>query len=403
MSYLKDKLRILWSSNGIMSSSGYGNQSREILSRMASSKFPTAQQAFFGLQGGIIELDGVRIYPKLDAPWGEDGLIKHAEDFKADVVFTFQDVFVLNPSYMPKVKNWIAYTPVDGDPVPKEIIKRLNMAYEIITMSKFGQKMLQKSGFASTYIPLGVDTKVFNIKDKQKARKMFGIPEDKFVFGMIAANKDNPSRKSYQQVLEAFAKFAANHDDALLFVHTNLMGGGGFPIEQYAEHLNIKDKIFRLDPYTTQFKLGKEEIAWLHNAFDVFLNPSSREGFGLGIVEAQACGRPVIVTDAMSMPELLGCGYKVKVGHKLWVGLETFMEFPDPDDLHKKMEMLYKDVLRDEDKLRKKARKFALQYDMGEVYDKMWLPYLEKLEKRLKGKDERHDQTNRNSKVETNQ
>jgi glycosyltransferase involved in cell wall biosynthesis len=44
----------------------------------------------------------------------------------------------------------------------------------------------------------------------------------------------------------------------------------------------------------------------LYNACDVFLFPSHYEGFGLPVLEAMACGAPVVVSDAPALRELVG-------------------------------------------------------------------------------------------------
>ena len=42
--------------------------------------------------------------------------------------------------------------------------------------------------------------------------------------GIVAVNKGAPSRKSLAEMIEAFAIFRARHDDALLYLHTELLG-----------------------------------------------------------------------------------------------------------------------------------------------------------------------------------
>jgi glycosyltransferase involved in cell wall biosynthesis len=42
-----------------------------------------------------------------------------------------------------------------------------------------------------------------------------------------------------------------------------------------------------------------------YNAADVFVSPSSLEGFGLSVAEAMSCGLPVVVSDAGALPELV--------------------------------------------------------------------------------------------------
>lgn len=49
-----------------------------------------------------------------------------------------------------------------------------------------------------------------------------------------------------------------------------------------------------------------EDLALWYNSAEVFLYPSVFEGFGLPVLEAMACGTPVIISDASSLPEVAG-------------------------------------------------------------------------------------------------
>lgn len=49
-----------------------------------------------------------------------------------------------------------------------------------------------------------------------------------------------------------------------------------------------------------------EELPFWYNSAEVFLYPSVFEGFGLPVLEAMACGTPVIVSDVSSLPEIAG-------------------------------------------------------------------------------------------------
>jgi glycosyltransferase involved in cell wall biosynthesis len=305
---------------------------------------------------------------------------------QADVVFTLQDVWPLDPNWMKQVKYWIPYTPIDGLPLSPHIKSRLGMASEIVSFSKFGKKALQEAGFASTYIPLAVETKIFYPRDKKKAREMFKLPQDKFIFGVVAANKDNPSRKSYQEIIDSFCEFSQTHPDTMLFIHTNLLDQrAGFPIKEYCAVKGILSKVFMLDDHTMQFKLDREALANLYSCFDVLLQPSSSEGFGVPIIEAQACGVPVIVNNCQSMPELCGSGEICEVGYKRWGGVSQYLEHPSISSLVKKMNILYKRIKKDDKgKIGRDAVEFAKQYDIDKLWAEKWLPYLLKLEARLK-------------------
>ena len=101
------RLRILWSSNSVFVSSGYGTQSRNILYRMLDAGYPTAHIGFSEDVGGIFGLDGLTIYPRLRDLFGEDACIAHARDWRADVTFTFQDIWVLDVAKLRHFRRWI--------------------------------------------------------------------------------------------------------------------------------------------------------------------------------------------------------------------------------------------------------------------------------------------------------
>ncbi|MEM4733467.1 MAG: glycosyltransferase family 1 protein [Candidatus Bathyarchaeia archaeon] len=50
----------------------------------------------------------------------------------------------------------------------------------------------------------------------------------------------------------------------------------------------------------------EEELPMFYNAADVFVYPSVYEGFGLPVLEAMACGIPVVTSNVSSMPEIVG-------------------------------------------------------------------------------------------------
>ncbi|MDP2660763.1 MAG: glycosyltransferase family 1 protein, partial [Dehalococcoidia bacterium] len=49
-----------------------------------------------------------------------------------------------------------------------------------------------------------------------------------------------------------------------------------------------------------------EELLWLYNRAEAMVLPSMYEGFGLPVIEAMACGTPVITTNVSSLPEVAG-------------------------------------------------------------------------------------------------
>jgi glycosyltransferase involved in cell wall biosynthesis len=53
-------------------------------------------------------------------------------------------------------------------------------------------------------------------------------------------------------------------------------------------------------------RVSEEDLVRLYNVADVFVLPSLYEGFGLPVLEAMACGTPVVAANAASLPEVVG-------------------------------------------------------------------------------------------------
>jgi glycosyltransferase involved in cell wall biosynthesis len=107
------------------------------------------------------------------------------------------------------------------------------------------------------------------------------------------------------------------------------------------------------------------------------------EGFGLNVVEAQACGVPVIVNDFASMPELITeeTGWKTDVAHRRFTHLLSYVGEPDTKSLAEKMELSFN---ADRKKMGEAGRKNAVEnYDSKLVYEKYWSPYLKRIEKEI--------------------
>ena len=375
------RLRILFNSNAPYTTSGYAVQMGLLLPLLKDDGWIQAMINFYGLEGGSIDLNGIKMYPKIGDIWGSDAMRSHALDFKADVVISLQDIWTLDFNNLANIKRWIAWVPIDMQPIPQAIYDRLKLCYRIITCSKFGQKELEKKGMYSTYIPFTVDTEIFKPMDKMQARKDFNIPQDIFLFGMVGANKDNPPRKSFQEAMEAFKMFHDKHPQSGLFFHTLLWQTGGFPIADYAKFLGIEKAIYHLDWYEEMFKIDRPALVKIINCFDVLLSPSRNEGFGVPIIEAQSCSVVPIVSNFSAMPELIipeVTGELCEIIYKPFTPLNSYTSQPDVKSLYDKMEKLF---TADRVKMGEAGRKYILEnYDSKKVTKEKWLPFLERVQ-----------------------
>lgn len=104
-------------------------------------------------------------------------------------------------------------------------------------------------------------------------------------------------RKRIDVLLRVFAKVKELFPKARL-----LRVGGAFTAEQLAlvEKLNLRESIVVL-PH-----IDREVLAAVYRRAALVLQPSEREGFGLPVVEAMACGTPVVASDLPVLREVGG-------------------------------------------------------------------------------------------------
>jgi glycosyltransferase involved in cell wall biosynthesis len=276
------------------------------------------------------------------------------------------------------------WTPVDCDPLGTPDRMTLERAGAVpIAMSQFGLDELRAAGFEkSMYAPHAVDTEVFAPpEDRAAHRRELGV-DDRFLIGICGANNDG-MRKGYPEQFEAFATFRKQHPEALLMLHTIVDTPRGLNLLELAHDFDISDAITFPDAYAQLCGMIPDDVmAGWYGALDLLSCCSLGEGFGVPIIEAQACGTPVVVTGASAMPELMGDGsgavYSSPVWnptHRAWWGRPMISEITDEyEDAFK----LWKTPAAD--KRRADARDFALTYDSRVVFDRYWLPILKTLE-----------------------
>jgi len=363
---------------------GYGQQTALLAPRLRDAGHEVAISAFWGLAGGSLTWDDIPVYPSGNDLYGNDVLAGHVRYFGADLVITLIDMWVLSPDVLSSlpVACWM---PVDTRPLGKANQTVLTAAASVVpvAMSAFGRDRLAEAGFRPCYVPHGIDTSLFTPPpDRDACREALGVT-GKFVIGINAANKDT-FRKGYAEQFAAFARFHARHPDTALAVHALTAASGALDLRALADHLGILDAVFLAPQYEYMTGLiTPAQMASWYGALDLYSGCSYGEGFGLPLAEAQSCGVPVVVTDASSMTELCGAGWKVG-GERLWYPLQqAWWVKPSIDAIARTYERAYTDrkVLVAK---AAKAREFALDYDADVVFAKHWLPVLDELVERTR-------------------
>jgi glycosyltransferase involved in cell wall biosynthesis len=275
------------------------------------------------------------------------------------------------------------WVPVDHRPPPTKVVEFLRDTGAVpIAMSRFGEEQLKESGLDPIYVPHGIDTEIFKPRDRGEIRKLLNLPEDTFVVGMVANNQgQSPARKGFSEAFMAFSIFQQTHPDARLYLHCEMSGfRNGLDLYRLLERFEVPEEaVMFTDQIRLEHVFPPGALSALYNSFDVLLNPSYGEGFGIPIVEAQACGTPVIVTDWTAMPELCGSGWKVAGTPWDHPMAEAFWMKPDIDQLVDALDQAYES--RGGDTLRAKACAFAQNYDVEKVMTNHWVPALEQIHK----------------------
>jgi glycosyltransferase involved in cell wall biosynthesis len=365
-------MKIAWYSNAPWAGTGYGQQTDIFTELLAADGHDVAILANYGLNGAPRGWKGLPVYPGGYDMWANDVLSLHSRHHFNEsngLILTLCDVWVIkNPAL--KQMPMASWVPIDHTPIPPKVAQFFaEYNSHPIAMSKFGLAELQNLGFDASYVPHGIDTDVFRPVTEiggRSVREVLGLPADAFVVGMNAANKGSQKiRKSFPQVFLAFAMFRKKRPDAILYLHTEKFGhSAGVDLIRLAQACGVpEDSIMYTDQYAYRMGLKPEMLAAMYSAFDVLASPSMGEGFGIPVVEAQACGVPVIVSDATAQPELCGSGWTVG-GVPDWDEAQaSWFHLPDVFEIAAAMDEAYEGQGD-----REKARQFALGYHHTTVY-----------------------------------
>lgn len=314
-------MNILWCSNYTVPS-GYGLQSRLFIPRLQRLGYKITVMDIRQGGGSTAQIGDVTVLPTALDPLGNDIIPLHAQRSKSDVVITLCDAWGFAPDTM-KIVNWYPIVPVDHTPVPPAAVNSLQAARGAIALSRFGQSELSKVGIEASYWPHAYDASIWfpalTPNDMNAARRRLHLSDDAFVVSFVGVNDSNPSRKGIPELLAAWSMFEREHRGSILYLHTTPQGNipiagakNGVDIDAIVKTYGINPgSIMMPDQYRLRTGIAAPELADMMRASDAFILPSRGEGFGIPLIEAQACGTPVITTDFASGGELCASGWKI--------------------------------------------------------------------------------------------
>jgi glycosyltransferase involved in cell wall biosynthesis len=194
-------------------------------------------------------------------------------------------------------------------------------------------------------IPLGVDTLTFRPPrddEVRGVRRRFGIDGPYLVFLGLDRRKNLPA------LAEAVGRMPAEERPTLVLV-------GGRPWDPDGRD-RVREALDGVPPGSlgrvvlTGYVPDETKAALLGGA-DALVYPSLYEGFGLPVLEAMACGTPVIASDVAALPELVE-------------GAGVLVDPADPDDLSERIATVLADA-----RLRARLRAAGIERASGYAWD----------------------------------
>lgn len=260
--------------------------------------------------------------------YGQARILEMLGKFEPDsVVMLFDPAVVLSLLFKNKYdpqnillqyRPILSYIPCDGINLPPQWTSVVPKVTNVVAMSRHGQKAYD----GSKLVYHGVDTEMFwPIEEKPKVasngvvcktkadcKRAFNFDPDHFLVGRVDTNS---GRKDYPALVKALWPLMGKYSD--IDVHFQCEDEGKTAGIRFQALLSRKPEV---DPKRFRFPgLHSSYEGWpiqdlnvLYSAFDCFVSTSRGEGFGLTLLEAAACGIPIVAQNVSAIPEVVGPG-----------------------------------------------------------------------------------------------
>ena len=301
-----------------------------------------------------------KMYPSSNrfqtAPFGEQRIREIVEIEKPDLVFTINDMWIINEQYKQikdlhkkKKFKFVGYSPMDSYGWTGCLADTANEWDAIVSYTQFGAYEFIQGGITKpiAVIPHGVTPGQFYPKDKKECRKELGIKEDIFI---VFNGNRTQFRKRIDITIAAFAKFAKDKPDTQLYLHMGKKDQGWdimnlFDREMKRNKLDPNNRIILTADVEGPPSVDVEMLNTIYNAADVGVNTCKGEGWGLVSFEHAACKVAQVVPGHTSCKEIFeGYGQLIRCDH-----IDTDTNFgrempcPSTDHLVEILNELYKD------------------------------------------------------------
>lgn len=259
----------------------------------------------------LSERNMVRLWHRLHCPWprvewftGGPLDLFHATDFvlapsnaRRKVVTVHDLAFLFYPeAAMPSLHRYLNVV------VPRSVRRADHLLADSHNTAKDLQEQWQIAADRITVVQGAVDHERFQpVTDANRlaeVRRRYGIGDRPFILGLSTLQP----RKNFARLIEAFHQAR----QVAKLPHRLIIGGGkGWLFQEIFARVQA---LGLMDDVLFPGYIADADLPALYTAADFFAFPSLYEGFGLPIIEALACGTPVLAADNSCLPEAGGPG-----------------------------------------------------------------------------------------------
>jgi glycosyltransferase involved in cell wall biosynthesis len=220
------------------------------------------------------------------------------------VVITLHDIIYMEKSYLEILTGSGTWYQKLGNVYRRMVIPRIiGRSRKIITVSQFEEKRIARffgmdkdkrlvsvyNGVGEHFMPVSDNARLIRVKEK------YNLP-DRFFF--FLGNTD--PKKNTRGTLQAFSDFVDMTENDICLV---MLDYDRDELDKMIREIGNNKLLNRI--VLTGY-VANTDLPAIYSQSELFLYPSLRESFGLPMLEAMACGVPVITSCTSSMPEVAG-------------------------------------------------------------------------------------------------